>query len=616
MCVEGVVVREKRIWTLVLVGALVAFTVGLGLYFGHYFAVFVFGAWCTIESLIWGLTRKKVFTKTKKPTGFYSLATLLRLYGKHDVVSERVIEQQILRLADSSLEEKEYRWLLRLRDLLELKGLIFTSRPSFSSGVNEGFGYSHIPTALSNWEDPGEKEAEEILRKAAESSQHVANLYWRAIDTATSDFGPLTPEAQTLLSHIFGEEFQADRMKEHVRRLTDTMQKEEGVPFLILNLLRRRASRQARELAQSILLDEAGLEHDLRSAVYWIAELSWFVDYASKDVIDYDATIRYLYHLCFTYPDRAAFLEIDSKYFAQFDIISELAREGFLFKESLIERLLSVWRETEPFFNEVFQPLFERLTGRKSKIYDEREAWEIVLRQEKDHFGKEYLYVVEGNVAYAAGNAIDAAKLYERALEENPKLRSALFNLLFVYAKIGDKKRHGGLVKRILAEKSLLPEALSTIGNSYALLGDEASAEQHYRWLSEQEGWDRKADYYRSMFFHDHGRSVEALKYAEAAAKLNPTDTSIRFHLSLCYKAAGRSEEALEAVTRLEATPDWMRFYRFTLERDIGLLDEAAHTLRNIPRDYFDDSDELEQALQFARGQRDLSLLRHLRLGS
>lgn len=609
---------DKRKGVIASVAMVAAVTIFTGIYFKHYFAVFAFAAWGAIELMLWGLVRgKRLLQVQPAASGVDSLASLLHLYGKDEAVSEQVLETQILRLREqSAVSEPEYRWLWRLRDLLELKGLLHKSSPQPSKNLYEGFAYSSRVTPLQRFTVEADAGTDEGIRRMAAASQHVANLYWRALDTASGNYGPLTVEAKRLLTEIFGEEFEAARTRQRIQRLTDSMQRHDGVPFLILNLIRRQGTGTARDIAQAILLEGDELEHDLKSSVYWIAELSFFVETTGNAVMDFDATIRHLYHICFVHPDRAGFLEIDSKYFAQFELVSELAREGFLFKESLVESLLQSWRDLEPFFDSVFQRLLERMTQRTSKIYDEREAWEMIWRQEREGFNKEYLYVVEGNVLYAAGQFRDAALYYEKALRVNPSLRSALLNALFAYAQLHDGRRHGDLVAKILGERTLLPAALSTIANSYILMGDLESANDHYQLLSEQEGWDRKSDYYRSMFLYDQGMFAEALASARQARDLNPADTGIRFHLSLCFSATGHKAEALEAVAGLGDEPDWLRFYRFTLERDIGLSDRAAQTLLDISREYFDDADELEQALDFARSRRDLVLLRHLRFGA
>ena len=81
----------------------------------------------------------------------------------------------------------------------------------------------------------------------------------------------------------------------------------------------------------------------------------------------------------------------------------------------------------------------------------------------------------------------------------------------------------------------------------------------------------------------------------------------------------GEKESALGAIKRVRESlispsqAQWLKYYQFTLERDAGLHKEASETLFRIPSEYFQDPDELEAALEFAKDRKDLALLRHLR---
>jgi tetratricopeptide (TPR) repeat protein len=144
-------------------------------------------------------------------------------------------------------------------------------------------------------------------------------------------------------------------------------------------------------------------------------------------------------------------------------------------------------------------------------------------------------------------------------------------------------------------------------------LGDEARAEAYYEQLEEQPGWALKTEYYKSTFCYENGLYELALQFARRAHRKNPTDSAINYHLSLCYNALGEKDEALAMVKRMGEAPQWLNYYRFTLERDAGRHSEASETLLRIPSEYFEDPDEWEEALDFARGQKDLTLLRHLK---
>ena len=401
------------------------------------------------------------------------------------------------------------------------------------------------------------------------------------------------------------------------------MQRDSGFAFLALNLVRNGWYSLARDFGKAILSGEIECEEELKSTLYWVAEIQWFSKTKKREILNHDEAIKLLYHLCFVDPNRAGFLEIDSQFFSEFGPINEIAEEGFLFKDSLVEAILEVWQDYDGWFDGVFQSVLEELTGRKSKIFDERQNWLRFWRSEKEQFSKEYLYVVEGNLAFALGHLEDAKFCYKKALELAPELRPAIFNLLYLGARTKEVALQQWAVKKILEKEEWLPLGLSAIGNSYLLVNDEKTALEYYEMLRKCEGWEKKIEYYISLFCFENDLPEKALHFAKIAHELNPLDSGISFHFSRCLSLAGNKEAALEAVKRVKVvgeagligaeTPSWLSYYKFTLERDSGRIEEASQTLLQIPTEYFDDEDELAAAIDFAKNKKDLNLLRHLK---
>src|SRR5207249_1612167 len=108
-----------------------------------------------------------------------------------------------------------------------------------------------------------------------------------------------------------------------VEKLIDSMQRDCGLPFIILNLIGRGETARGRQIAQLCLSSGQELEEEIRSSVYWICEIYWFGKEGKTILTDYESTIRYLYHICFTNSERAGFLEVDSQFFSQFETINE-----------------------------------------------------------------------------------------------------------------------------------------------------------------------------------------------------------------------------------------------------------------------------------------------------
>lgn len=549
-------------------------------------------------------------------TRFSFLPQLIRLFSRSDATAETLLHQKIADLrANSDLSESESRWLERLKDLAELRGLLFGQPLHGKKALRQAFAYRPSSAMTPRQKNLFDSETNIGLQDILESATIVSDLYWKLYDTAAGSFPDLTELAQGLYHEIFGRPFHQQSWRAEATHLVNLIQNESGLPYLVLNLIHQGDIESCRSLTAHLLTEDRDIDEEVRSALYWVSELHWFTQKRKEPIADFDSTIRYLYHLCFTKPDRAGFLEIDSQFFSEFETVNELAKEGFLFKEMLFEKILSLWKQYEGCFDTYFQQILESMTQTKSKIYDDREHWEHFWAKEKINFSRDHLYVVEGNLFYASGHFEEARSCYTKAIKLNPELRPALLNLLFCHAQLNDWKSHKTIVDKILSQRSLSPSNLSVIGNSFLLLKDEESAEAYYQELKQIKGWERKTSYYKSTFCFEHGIHDLALKYAKAAYEESPNDASVRYHLSLCFNAVGEKLHALQMLEELEASPDlmWLNYYRFTLERDLRKHDAATKTLMNIPLDYFQEPEELSAALEFAKSQKDFVLLRHLK---
>lgn len=599
--------RKDQVGKILLLTGLVALiggTIGAGIYYGHYFVVGVFAVWVVVEAVLWR------FPTLLRPQPRSQLNECLDLYKRDQAswLDSRIAELSL----GEQMSDSQRRWLDRLKGLSHLKALTFGEPLRGKGALRQSLVFGR------HWEgaDPLEHMDEITLQDVTESATVVADLYWRLFEIASGEFGELTPLARDLYRKIFGESF-GESGRERLPNLMDVLQREHGMPFLVLNLLTQGRQKVARRLTRQLLLGSEGVDEEVRSSLYWLVELTWFQT-SPPALDDFESTIRYLYHLCFTDPNRTGFLEVDSQFFAQFETVNELAREGLLFREELVDHLLELWRGMEGWFDEVLGEALEQLTGQPGKIYDCRSAWVAYWERDRENFSKEWLFVVEGNLCYARQYYSEAAKFYERALEIDPNLRPALLNLTFVYAH-NDPHAHEAHVERLRGNSELFPASLYVSGNSYLLRGDRKRSDVLFEELSREEGWKQKADYYRSLFAFDHGMAEIALEFARRATELNPNDSAIGYHLSRCYSALGESESALRAIKRVgEANisptqSQWLSYYRFRLERDAGREQEASDTLWQIPSDYFEDPEELEEAEEFAKRRKDLALLHHLR---
>lgn len=609
--------QAKKIAIIGLLAALVLGTVGVGLYYRHYFVVFVFGVWLTLEVLIhqFGLKRdfKRHLSKERVFRRTSILAPLESLYREWSLSSLMLLDEETNTLKrDPQLSLVQRKELDQFCDVVELKRLTTCRDLKAKKALRQLFCYQANRDAFGDSVDTV-LDAKDSLQDMTESAVLVSRLYRKVFEATLSANPILSHNARELLENIFGFKFDVGVYQTRIEALSDHMQRDGGLPFLILNLLRMRQWAKVKDLATRLLTSNIEVEEEVRSALYWLTEIEWFHRTKNEPIKEYDVMIRYLYHLCFTNPERAQFLEIDSQFYSQFETVNELAKEAFLFKETLVDKFLELWKEQEGFFDSIFQELLEVMLGRQSKIYDEHSAWERLWSREKEAFSKEYLYVVEGNLCYAGGHFEDARSYYEKALKMHPSLRAGLLNSVFAYAKLGKTELHSIQIAKIIEEAALFPSSLYVAGNSYLLLEMETKSQEFYQQLETIPGWERKTNYYRSTFCYENGLYEKALLYARMAQEDNPEDSTVLYHLSLCYNSVGEKERALDAVKRVPDGPNWLDYYRFTLERDSGRAEEASKTLMQLPIEYFEDPEELDAALEFARERQDLTLLRRLR---
>lgn len=538
------------------------------------------------------------------------ITRLLNLYAKADASSERALIREIqLELSKQSQDvdsKSKHHWESLLA-LVEFRRLHLQKPTSVKAQIQELFILRTKP-------EKSEIRVEQLSQsEIAEASAHVASLFWKVLNAARDTNSRVSKPARKLLEIASGRPFEQAQTESWVETLTDSVQRNGGISFLLLNLIKRGDWELAKPLGQKLLTSDLPIEEESRACLYWLSELHWFT-HQNIAITDFESTIRYLYHLCFTNPERAGFLEIDSQFFSQFENVNELAKEGFLFKEELIERVFVLWTEQNQFFDDVFKNSLQVLTRQRNKIYQDRLTWHQWWVREKDGFEAEYLFLVEGNLFYSRRDFKEAGEFYAKALQCDPHLRPALLNSLFALAQQRKEKEHGRLVEEILSLKSLAPHSLSVIGNSFLLLDRDEEAQKFYDELRAFEGWGKKVDYYQATFCFENGLFEKALRFAKKAHEINPQDMSVSFHLSQCLNAVGEKNAALEILKKIgHAGPQWLRYYQFTLERDAGRLGDAYQTLLQIPTEYFDDPDELEAALDFAKHSSDLNLLRRLK---
>ncbi len=598
----------NKIFILFLLGLLVISTISIGIYYKHYFVVLVFGVWLGIEALLYQL--KKNFHRPKDVLflkHFKRLKYILSALKVADPENESKIAASIMKLPYRTEDTKT---INELKNLVKLRELSFGKGKTGEKNLLYFFLNKKLDTI--NIAFPNSFSITDI----SEASSILSTLYWHLYEIAANPSNELSKIAREIYFLIFDETFEINKSKINIENITDSLQRDGGLSYLILNLLKFKRFNDSKKLSQLLLTKELKIGDELRSTLYWLNEIYWFINDSSISIKDFQTTIRYLYHLCFTNPDRAGFLEIDSQFFPEFDTVNEIAREGFLFKETLIDELIILWKNFENSFNPIFSTVLKVLTNEKNKIYDSPYMYEKFWNKEKENFSKEYLLTIEGNLYYFYNQFEEARELYERSISISPLLRSANLNLLFCYAKLGDTINHERLIEHLMTNFDNEPTLISAIGNSFLLMNNEEKSEEFYSQLPHS--WKIKSDYYRSTFCYNQGLFEKALYYAKRAFELNPNDSATNYHLSLCFSAVGEKKSALDVLNVachkmiLAKEEQWLKYYRFTLERDVGLHQQAISTLLKISPDYFDDPEELENLIKYAKDHKNLQLVKKL----
>ncbi len=526
--------------------------------------------------------------------------------------SEKWLREKIALSAKLAQNPGEERWLQRLEEMSQLRSLVFDGDFSGKRFIDKAFAGTQVrETTLLDPNFLIHPTSADIMLSATK----VARLYTHLLDTCEAQSEALRKMAQTLFRNIFGKPYTQQVARELILPLLDQMQRDSGIPYLILSWVSQKNWESARSLARDLLTREIEMEEEMRSTLYWLAELGWFGENSESCVGNFESTIRYLYHLCLTDPQKVGFLEIDSRFYSQFDNVNELAREGLLFKDQLVEKVLGLWAVFPQNFDDFFNELLETVVGVKSKAMLDSQSWLAFWMREQEEFGQALLLTIEGNLSFINKDYSEAVHFYDKALLLDNQLRAAKLNRIFALAFAKDNVLHKIAIDEILKDKKLYPMNYLVAGDSHLLLNQEKIAESYYQKLRQDPKQESRVDFHQSVLLFDAGEYERALPFARLAHKQNPLDTTIRYHLSVCYDRVGEKDHALDHLIALEneRRVEWLQFYRFTLERDSGRTEQALETLRKIPRDYFQDPEELEAALNFAKDTKDLSLMRQLR---
>ncbi len=205
-----------------------------------------------------------------------------------------------------------------------------------------------------------------------------------------------------------------------------------------------------------------------------------------------------------------------------------------------------------------------------------------------------YDFYLKGKAYYQTNKAEDlefAARMYQKALEIDPKLALAHAGLsdvyVFQYMAYYDHTSARLAAAKEAAEKGMkiepgLPEVHRSFGRYYMFSGDPANAEKCF--LTAIKYNPKYAIGYRTMGWlkRSAGQYEEALQWARKALELAPTDLETLLLLSLIHMDERRFTVAISTLQRaIELGPDYGRAYYNlgAVYMKLGVLELALENL-------------------------------------
>ncbi|MFM8269965.1 MAG: hypothetical protein ACKN9V_07230, partial [Pseudomonadota bacterium] len=328
---------------IILTGILSAIC-GLALFAGvlsnHQGAIAFLAALFLAETVFWKwkFFSRSLFSKAQKTE-----RRLIGLFSRNTEQADLLLCLEIQERLRLNPVPKDRELLLNLMSLLELRHLIAGVPKNSKEALQEAFILRQKKQEDSSTVQSRAFSVDDFsIQDIADAATLVSSLLWKSYRISGEEGNPLANSARSLIEPLNCKS---------IENLTDSIQREGGVPFLVLNLISRGQWEWAKPLGQRLLTSDISLEEESRACLYWMTEIQCFTRQETT-IPDFETTIRYLYHLCFINPERAGFLEIDSQFFSQFEMVNELAKEGFLFKETLVDRVLHLWGEQTGFFED------------------------------------------------------------------------------------------------------------------------------------------------------------------------------------------------------------------------------------------------------------------------
>lgn len=154
-------------------------------------------------------------------------------------------------------------------------------------------------------------------------------------------------------------------------------------------------------------------------------------------------------------------------------------------------------------------------------------------------------HLVAGNEAAQAGNFVDAASAYEKALAEVPNSLPARRNLGIVMVKVADYERALELLGSVAKEYAEDTETLYFLGEACRGLRRYGEAAKHYQAGLRVAPNDLRLTKALGWTWHKMGQSTWAINLMEPFLQRNKDDRQIRLILASAENKTGRYDRAI-----------------------------------------------------------------------
>jgi len=199
------------------------------------------------------------------------------------------------------------------------------------------------------------------------------------------------------------------------------------------------------------------------------------------------------------------------------------------------------------------------------------------------------------------GLPINATAAYHRALELDPDIKWARYNLASLYARQGEFGRAGAVYRDFISRYPDVPRARLALGNIYLQMSRYPEAIRVYRHLLGEPGADLADLQGRLGYAHtQHGQLDQAVQAYEALIAVRPDSLQVRFQLGQLYEELERPAAARAVYEWILARDSTRTEVRYRLARTLFFSDQPQVAKSHLERAIAVDAQAIDARLLLA----------------